>query len=310
MSSRNPIGYNKPNPNWVKILLYVLIGMFILFGIATIALSFVGSGVTEVSVNSNAFCSWWSKIGNSDFSTLINGIAGLSWSVVGVFLLCLTLYYQRYDFKMTKITSNKQQFETTFFNMLSMLIEIRNSIHCVRGNNKLVAHEYLSDCIEKLKNDYLNLLATKKDIDEIDKRIEAHEEILDTDKDSLRYEVQDVYESFYSENHNSLGHYFRYIYHIIEFILRERGDYGDANLYMQILQAQLSDNELSLLFYNALSKYARKKENNEPRFYKNMELYGFLENVDSDSLMNRTHYIFYPKTKFKFLNADELRKID
>ena len=140
---------------------------------------------------------------------------------------------------------------------------------------------------------------------EIESKINRNEVLSTVEREGLKTVAQNLYENFYKNNHAYLGHYFRYIYHIVEFTIREREQCGDVELYLSIIQSQLSDDELSLLFYNCLSNYAKKKETLEPRFYKNMDKYGLLENVDADSLLSRNHHILYPNTYFKFLNTDE-----
>lgn len=246
------------------------------------------------------------NVKNADFSALNDGFAGLSWSIIGVFLLYLTLHYQRVDFKDSEKTNNKQRFETTFFNMLSMLNQIRDSMTRAIANKQQVSgYMYIEHCINDLKRGYTNIKKSSQAINDIENQVSNNEIVNSVDIEILRDEVKKVYEEFYSRNHAYIGHYFRYIYHIVEFVITEREKSGDIELYLKIVQAQLSDNELSLLFYNCLSKYAEKKDNREPRFYNNLDKYGFLENVDSDSLLSRNHHILYPQTNFKFLNSDE-----
>lgn len=286
---------------WVLIILTFL---FIIVGVwscATSIIKVVCPNNTSKTVNTTT------NLNQTDFSSLSDGFAGLSWSIIGVFLLCLTLYYQRVDYKESEKTNNKQRFETTFFNMLAMLIQIRNSISCKHeSEDKTVdGYHYFNLCINTLKSKYNELLDNKPDLKLLEDKIARNQILNSVEKEIIETEVVGVYEKFYKNHHACLGHYFRYIYHIIEFTIREREIYGDAKLYLSIIQSQLSDNELSLLLYNCLSKYAKKKDTLEPRFYNIMDSYGILENVDSDSLLSRNHHVLYPHTNFKFLNADE-----
>lgn len=284
----------------IKTLLIILTIVFIGIGILSCAFSFIQAIPKDESR------SLIDNLSNANYSNLTDGFVGLSWSIIGVLLLCLTLYYQRTDFKDSERTNNKQRFETTFFNMLSMLIQIRNSITCKSLDEKqLEGYAYLSNCVSELQSYYTQLLDLNDELKEIENKISANTIINTVELELLKDEVMTLYESFYKINHASLGHYFRYIYHMVEFVLKERSEEHDAEVYLGIIQAQLSDNELSLLFYNCLSRYAQKKDTKEPRFYNNLDKYGFLENVDSDSLLSRNHHVLYPHTRFKFLNTDE-----
>lgn len=284
---------------FLKILLIILISIFIIIGIISCVISI------SQEIPNDCSKTFVENLINTDYSALSDGFAGLSWSIVGVFLLCLTMYYQRQDYKDSKLTNNKQRFETTFFNMLSMLIQLRNELKSSnpRGAN---GYDYLNECISEIKRSYASILESKPELKEIEGKISDNKDITLIELDCLKEEVISVYETFYKTNHASLGHYFRYIYHMVEFVLQERTAEKDRETYLGIIQSQLSDNELSLIFYNCLSKYARKKQTREPRFYNILDKYGFLENVDADSLLSRNHHILYPKTKFKFLNADEM----
>lgn len=287
-----------------KWVLIILTSVFIIVGIW----SCITSIIKVIQPNSTSeIVNTTTVLNQTDFSSLSDGFAGLSWSIIGVFLLCLTLYYQRVDYKESEKTNNKQRFETTFFNMLAMLIQIRNSISCnLKNEDKNVeGYHYFSLCINKLKERYNQLLSSKPDVKSLEDSVAYNMILNSTEKEIIQTEVAGVYEEFYKNHHACLGHFFRYIYHIIEFTIQERKVYGDEKLYLGIIQSQLSDNELALLFYNCLSKYAKKKDTLEPRFYNIMDRYGFLENVDSDSLLSRNHHVLYPHTIFKFLNADE-----
>jgi hypothetical protein len=70
-----------------------------------------------------------------------------------------------------------------------------------------------------------------------------------------------------------LGHYFRNLYQIVRFVEdAEMGD-KDQRRYAAILKAQLSDDELALLFYDGLSDYGRMT------FKPLLEKYHFFEDL-------------------------------
>jgi hypothetical protein len=115
-----------------------------------------------------------------------------------------------------------------------------------------------------------------------------------------------VYEFYYNMHKKELGFYFQYLYNIFKYIIEENQNKEDIRRYLNIVQSQMSSDELGLLFYYALSKYSETK-NGEKQFYSWLEEYDFLENMDSDSLMEREHHKYY-KTKFKFLNEEEKKQ--
>lgn len=75
-----------------------------------------------------------------------------------------------------------------------------------------------------------------------------------------------------------------------------------------MLQSQLSDEELALLFYDAISPYGKNK-NGEYVFFDMLEASEMLENISERVLINRSHTKFYPLTKFKFLSRKELAEV-
>ena len=78
--------------------------------------------------------------------------------------------------------------------------------------------------------------------------------------------------------------------------------------YLNILQSQMPDEELALLFYSSFSKFA-KDSDGKLSFQGILDQYNFFQNIGKDVLIDESHYRFYPKTMFKFLNLDELRKV-
>lgn len=65
------------------------------------------------------------------------------------------------------------------------------------------------------------------------------------------------YENFYSEHQHALGHYFRLLYNLVKLIKRTEG--LDRQFYCNLIRAQMSSDELSLLFYNCLSSLGNEK---------------------------------------------------
>lgn len=74
---------------------------------------------------------------------------------------------------------------------------------------------------------------------------------------------------FAFEGHSEfLGHYYRHLFHTVKYVVSvDLLTYGDKIRYLRILRAQLSNHEQMMLFYNWLSGYGDKWENDENQFF-------------------------------------------
>ncbi|MGO9269177.1 MAG: putative phage abortive infection protein [Terriglobia bacterium] len=91
-----------------------------------------------------------------------------------------------------------------------------------------------------------------------------------------------AYTSFYEMHQDSLGHYFRNLCHPIKFIDRSNVGAKDKEFYAHLVRAQMSSDELLLLFYNChASSLGRTK------FHPLVEKYALLENMSQDDLVSR-----------------------
>ncbi|WP_298722794.1 putative phage abortive infection protein [uncultured Oceanisphaera sp.] len=129
-------------------------------------------------------------------------------------------------------SSKKQVFETTFFNLLK--------IH--------------SETLESLKfNDKLLCCALNVNTEDTVGRA-VFSSILSwmgTDEDDMKKSIEN-YKSFQDTENHIVGHYFRGLYQILKFI-----DYSDITKdakenYSRILRAQLSTDELAVLYFNCI----------------------------------------------------------
>jgi hypothetical protein len=93
--------------------------------------------------------------------------------------------------------------------------------------------------------------------------------------------ASEAYASFYEEHQESLGHYFRNLYHLVKFVDRSSVDAKDKEFYTHLVRAQMSSDELLLLFYNCHSSFGRRK------FYPLVERYALVENMSQGDLASR-----------------------
>ena len=126
---------------------------------------------------------------------------------------------------------------------------------------------------------------------------------LDSQIEATEGVVAKIYEQFI-ENEGYAGFYFRYVYNIMKFIIDYWSNYEIRRKYVDLLWARLTDEEMSLIFYNALSKYGLNQDE-QPKFKEMLDTYQVFENLNKDYLIDRSHFRFYAHTDFKFLNRDE-----
>ena len=109
----------------------------------------------------------------------------------------------------------------------------------------------------------------------------------------LKLRVNEIYTDFFLAHAAQLGHYFRHLYHLLKFIQTE-GEI-EKQKYSDLVQAQMSYDELYLIAINGISNYGRKK------MLPLLNEFSFLENlaVDDDEIVRRLIELFYPSTKKK-----------
>lgn len=266
----------------------------------------------------------------AQFGDFVGGLIGSIWALAGVILFYVALTEQRKDFatnrkvldaqtdalkqqirefelqreelsetrKVFKIQSEtlkKQQFESTFFNLVNLHHGIVNSIDLQSKENKygiiearrmnlqpgahnekIIEVTTGRDCFVKFckgyRNEYKKL---RKDMSELSE-IEI---------------VKQAYKNYYKLHQSDLGHYFRNLYHIFKFI--KNSEEKNKKSYTSLVRAQLSNDELFLLFYNGISEYGNKK------FLPLIEEYHILKNLNrKDFIEKNKHSEFYKKSAY------------
>lgn len=208
-----------------------------------------------------------------------------------------------------------QQFENTFFNLLSMFNELRNNMEYRQNHTSTIKGiPYFIMSKSFLKNAY----------DSIHRDIEQNKH--HTDRLQKKYNIYDVntlsdidvmpraaYVYMSNQEHINLENYFRSLYSILNYIwLKELEELAvnstvnrndklakkliDENIhrkykqYTQFIQAQMSSSELVLLFYNALFF---------PKMKRFLYHYDLIENLSTEDLLDPVHDInFYSGDTF------------
>lgn len=242
----------------------------------------------------------------SKFGDLVGGFAGVLFTVAGVLLLYRTMQLQREEFGKTQVAITTQQFETTFFNMMNTLhglvISMEGSVGKSDDSKELKkGYSYFFNCINELHKVIKLQVGTKAD--EVYKKINELDIVNTVDSTSLESELSEAYSKFYENHHTQLGHYFRYLFNIVKYVLDSREK--DAPKYLSLIQAQLSNAEMGLLFYNVISSKG-KNSDGQKQFKRWLDEHSLLENLDMAVLERKEHHILLKKTLFKFLSKDEI----
>ncbi len=206
-----------------------------------------------------------------------------------IYLQQTSLRENQQDTQRQIATLERQNIETTFFSMLKLYDSIVNSTDTnikrtgfdLTGKvNSSVQHIKGRDCFtlfaERLQNTYIK---HKKD------------RMGDTNEESI---IEDAYSDFYGPHRQDLGHYFRFLFNTIRYIddQSQRKDLGipraEFEKYMKILRAQLSDQELVLLFYNCL--HGRGKD-----FAKYAKQFELFDNLPRELLFDPSHVYSFPQ---------------
>lgn len=226
----------------------------------------------------------------SDFGTFgdyIGGVLGTLISLISIVLLYRTYKAQLDITKSQEDRSYIQQFESTFFELLSNQRTILTMCKGVFYDRKdlskrgivLCDYQFIDKVAEELKIQMLDF--------EYDYSLLKQENI-----NLIRIVINDHYSEVFTKHATQLGHYFRHLYHILKYI--DASEIPDKKKYVDLVQAQMSNNELYISFYNGISIYGRK------RMLPLMDKYSFLENLkDNDFTIKSHRELFYKNTKFK-----------
>ena len=216
------------------------------------------------------------------FGDYVGGTVGTIVGVISIYLVYVTYTSQVKFARKQDEAMKRQQFETTYFGLLAQQQMIRSQLKGTVGNEVYEGILYLQVLRSQL-SDALSELNYIQD------------QVTEENKVMMKNKVNSLYMDFFLPNVSNLGHYFRHLYHILKHI--EDSQMPDAKKYADLLQSQLSNDELYLLAINGISNYGRKK------MLPLMDKYGLLENFNAngDMLIVRLLSIFYKRTKSKYL---------
>lgn len=157
-------------------------------------------------------------------------------------------------------SQNRQSFENQFFQLLNLHHGIVNAIERYVGNLPVHGRRnfevFNSEFLASFQKEYAkNHLAEQGAI------------------------ISAAYRTFFPTRQPEIGHYFRNLYHIIKFIDDSKSK--KKEYFVHLVRAQLSSQELLLLFYNCLGPYGIEK------FKPLVERYSLLENMPEDEIISK-----------------------
>ncbi|WP_180277264.1 putative phage abortive infection protein [Chryseobacterium sp. 52] len=154
--------------------------------------------------------------------------------------LIITILLQRQDINNQRQDAKIQNFEVTFFNLLNFHRETINSLEKhytkrVQTGMQIRSEEY-----------------SKKGVQLIHKIYQQYIESLPIDKEFNKQ----VYQNVYKLNWDVLGHYYRGIQAILDFVdrlnLTSQDEFYYKKIYFDLIKSQLSEYETAMIFYHFL----------------------------------------------------------
>lgn len=228
-------------------------------------------------------------------------------------------------------TLNRQRFENTFFQLLKLHGDIvdKLKIKAFDGND-YEKREFFVGAIKEFKYKsntkfFIYSALNKLDPEEItaykadrnivnsfrskleQEEIKNLEELADRDIDNFICEpiqnkeqiVSEEYKNFFHKFQYNLGHYFRNLYHIYKYIyITKLISEDDKQFYANIVRAQLSTDELVLIFYNSLTpvNYFSDTPNlGFPNFKYLIDKFDILQNMNKRLLLDKRHIEIFEK---------------
>lgn len=245
---------------------------------------------------------------SSNIGDFMTGTVGVFLTLVSTLFLFVTFALQRQQFVESQKDAYRTRFEGTFFNILSMLYNVRAEV------NKQINVSSRGHCPDMgsfyygLKNYYVQTLKRDKNFAQ-SMNFFRQDSIIGTQYKTAVLNLGQLYDNYVRKRGCNAGFYFRFIHNLVSFVIGHWKDSPqDIHKYLNFIQAQLSDEELSLIFYDSISDLGLDKEH-KYTFKENLDKNSFLENISSEVLLAREHYKVFPRTRFRFLNADELKKV-
>lgn len=288
---------------------YVLVAAWTFIGIAVLAgAALVWIGIADCHTFDGFRSTLLSQMKGS-LGDILTGTLGVCLSFSATLFMVVTFKEQRKQFREQFRQSNRERFEITFFNMLSMFQGVRANVE------KYLLDKHNVQSLEKYYADFKSYYEDRRNTTSVItiEKILAENDITEVELEKAEEGLGKLYSDYAACHGGSIGYFFRYIHNMINFVIDQWGQSqdgeADVKRYLNLIQAQMSDEELGLIFYDAISVHGLNR-NYDKMFKANLDRYGFLDNISRDALLSPNDHKIYRSTIFRFLNAEEqARKI-
>ena len=166
------------------------------------------------------------------------GAVNALFAALALAFLIITLHLQVNSIREARENSEEEHFQGIFFRLVKLEQNVLNGIEGYSFRQKFSGRRLFSDFYDKLRNQFESLYKAYPNEDQL---------LL----------INKAYSAFYEDEQSNVGHYFRTLYNIVKFVDTSKA--RDKHTYINLLRAQLSSNELLLLFYNCLSDKGNKR---------------------------------------------------
>ena len=224
----------------------------------------IGIFVLFTLIVSISFILFILKFSGSDISEQLGDWSDYSACITALFAY-VSLIFIYITYKNQSSANYKLQFDSIFFNMLQTQREILGSLEkgYFRYRKGSITGLSSSDYCSELKYD-----------------------------EALKI-IKSRYQPSPHVDITSDMHYFRHLYHIIKLVHNSAFSEKQQREYIDIIQAQMSNEELFVMFYNVV--YYGNEE-----YLSWLDDYGFFENIRPDgTLFDKLKKHFFPNTHFK-----------
>lgn len=212
----------------------------------------------------------WKGLG--EFGEFFGGFVGTIFTMISLLLVIRTFEYQRKESKDQRNDAAIQRFNDMFFELLRVYQEQVKEL-CIKGEDgkEYCGKEFFAKGIENVDQEFLKKY--KKSA-----------------KSYTKY-AKRAYMAFYENNKSKLGAYFRTLFRIFDLIDNSILDTKQRKEYAKILRAQLSENELFFIRYNAMTIYSsneNKEYINKYNLLKHLPIFELIEFEEECKKINIT----------------------
>lgn len=187
-----------------------------------------------ITANSNGVVTYGDEM--SAYGTLGDYFGGIVNPILGFITFISLLYTINLQLNQSS-ESRKQIFEASFYNLINLHNNLISNLNYKDGSQRQSFKSLIEDRLKLIDNEVINSSNT------MDGRV----------KNARIYSrTRRSYRAFNKNDNGYFGHYFRSLYRILYIIDNSSLTQQDKNSYARILRAQLSMDELIVLYLNCL----------------------------------------------------------